>query len=609
MRYNIFRINNFKGIHDLKIELNQLPKSHVFTLVGLNESGKTTILEALHWLTNPDNYDNTSLIPRNKMWNFNDTISVSANISLTNHDERMISAYSERQYKFILFEKIDKVKYSREYLYENSELIDTKSSLQMKLIGKTKRMKSIKTLSEDDEKYIKVSNYILKYLLPPIIYYENFLFDFPDKIYLKEKNGHKLNYEDLFYFKVIQDVMYAIDKKRELNPQKHLVDRYLSNKESERRSLGSTLDKLSSKITTEVFTAWRELLKYTSTALSITLGRTLEEDDKGYFIQIQVKEGDNPYLIRERSLGFRWFFSFFLFTHFRAYREKYKKNGLYLLDEPASNLHQTAQSKILNAFDNFPNKQDIIYATHSHHMVNPKWLASTFVVKNEAREYSDVDVAYDSHKTNIKVERYYKFVASYPNDQDYFRPILDALDYQPSKLELVPEIIMVEGKNDFYTLKYFKEMNLIKSSIGDNIYPGTGKDKIEYIVGLYIAWGKEFIVLLDADRGGKATKERLLKRYGPIIKNKIFILSDIVKTWDNFCMEDVFIKTDYPKIIKITFPNNPMYKKSKFNTAIQELYINKHIIKLHTNTIRRFQKIFNFIEKKFTENQSFNEIR
>ena len=48
MRYKSFRIRNFKGIKDTTINLDTATGAGVFALVGLNESGKTTVLEAIH---------------------------------------------------------------------------------------------------------------------------------------------------------------------------------------------------------------------------------------------------------------------------------------------------------------------------------------------------------------------------------------------------------------------------------------------------------------------------------------------------------------------------------------------------------------------------------
>src|SRR5689334_15081667 len=54
MRYSKLIVRNFKGIQNLEFDLDgRKPASKVFTLVGLNESGKTTILEAMSFF-----YDN-----------------------------------------------------------------------------------------------------------------------------------------------------------------------------------------------------------------------------------------------------------------------------------------------------------------------------------------------------------------------------------------------------------------------------------------------------------------------------------------------------------------------------------------------------------------------
>ena len=46
MYFTKFHIENFKGIRSMDLDLSE-PGAGIFTLIGLNESGKTTILEAL----------------------------------------------------------------------------------------------------------------------------------------------------------------------------------------------------------------------------------------------------------------------------------------------------------------------------------------------------------------------------------------------------------------------------------------------------------------------------------------------------------------------------------------------------------------------------------
>lgn len=45
MRYRKFKIQNYKGISTVEIDFVE---NKILTFVGLNESGKTTILESIH---------------------------------------------------------------------------------------------------------------------------------------------------------------------------------------------------------------------------------------------------------------------------------------------------------------------------------------------------------------------------------------------------------------------------------------------------------------------------------------------------------------------------------------------------------------------------------
>jgi len=54
MKITSFRIKNYRGVNDTTIKLTGNAGS-IYTLVGLNESGKTTVLEAInHFSTDVD---------------------------------------------------------------------------------------------------------------------------------------------------------------------------------------------------------------------------------------------------------------------------------------------------------------------------------------------------------------------------------------------------------------------------------------------------------------------------------------------------------------------------------------------------------------------------
>ena len=52
MKYTKFIIENYKGIPNVELDLTKKPNFNIFTLVGLNESGKTSLLEAIDLFKN-----------------------------------------------------------------------------------------------------------------------------------------------------------------------------------------------------------------------------------------------------------------------------------------------------------------------------------------------------------------------------------------------------------------------------------------------------------------------------------------------------------------------------------------------------------------------------
>ena len=54
--------------------------------------------------------------------------------------------------------------------------------------------------------------------------------------------------------------------------------------------------------------------------------------------------------------------------------------SLSFVDEPASNLHSTA-SGATQELRSLVEKCDLVYTTHSHHLIDVRWLDGAYVVK------------------------------------------------------------------------------------------------------------------------------------------------------------------------------------------------------------------------------------
>lgn len=312
MKYTKFKITNFKGINDLEIDLTKLPSANVFTLVGLNESGKTSILEAIDLFRSSKTKGSAhEMIHKSKKGMFDGDISVVATLKLAETDEVMIREYCEEEINFILSEPVENIEVSKKYSFEDSKCKRANyGSWTINLKGRKKRGKKEVELHDIDKKlWLQVVNFIEEELFPKIIYYENFLFDFPEKIYLESYEGEGREQNE--YRDVLQDILSSINEKYTLKA--HLLDRLNSQEKQDKESLESTLGDISQKLTTVIFENWDELLGKSNKEIEIKP----DEDEHGKYIELKIKQGKDKFFIKERSLGFRWFFSFLLFTEFR----------------------------------------------------------------------------------------------------------------------------------------------------------------------------------------------------------------------------------------------------------------------------------------------------
>ncbi|HJQ78170.1 MAG TPA: hypothetical protein VJ948_13060, partial [Acidimicrobiia bacterium] len=218
------------------------------------------------------------------------------------------------------------------------------------------------------------------------------------------------------------------------------------------------------------------------------------------------------------------------------------------------------------------------------------WLENTFVVRNLGLEVETSITDYSARKTNIVVDRYRKFAVEHPEQSHYFRPILDVLDYAPSRLESVPDAVMVEGKNDFYALSYMQDLILKEPGLDLALMPGMGAGGLDNLIQLYLGWGRNFIIVLDSDREGQNQRKRYMDKFGAILDGKVFILRDFVTKAPGDSPETLLTKADRLAIQGLAYPGED-YTKKKFYRSLQEALATGTVVPVGGPTQRRFQRI------------------
>lgn len=451
----------------------------------------------------------------------------------------------------------------------------------------------------DNETWNLLLDFLAKELLPEIIYYEDFIFAIPEEISYNEIGTVISTIEkekNKTWQFVLDDIIKVVNKKF-TTFEEMIVDLWKSDNETALNRISQVEEVLNKKITK----SWKELFQKETKRINFKeIKISTKTEGTAFKVSFKVKTDDGKlFSINDRSKGCRWFFSFLIFTEFRKNRTK---NILFLLDEPASNLHSSAQSKILEAIKELSQNSVVIYSTHSHHLINPKWLNGAYIVINDkiSEETLRGEMTFqDSSK--ITAVKYFNYVGQGKGKTktSYFQPILDALDYAPSPIEPIPNIVITEGKYDWYAFSYMTEVILEQDRI--NFYPGTGRDSLWDIIRLYMSWGNNFLVLLDGDLPSIKSKNTYCKEFLPFLDNKIFTFKDILNL--NYALEDLFTEKDIETIILSEYPidsyNNVKENKQKlkelFNGSINLLLFQKKKIELSIETKELFITINEFL--------------
>ena len=566
MDYLSFRIQNFKGISDQEVRLDKSPLGRTYALVGLNESGKTTILEAISLLDTREEHpeslykenfqhiDANEMIPMKHKANFNGSTNIIVSASLSNLDIREIVQYAREHLSF----EIDRnsirksITLTKEIRFKNSIYEGTMNIWNLSPTGKTRKGKVERSLVQYDKKKWDKLIYEVRRRMPSILYFPTFLFEFPQRIVLTEEDDESPT--NAYYRLIVQDILDSIDNG--LAIEQHIVDRARDDSSSSRGALEAVLLKMGTVVSRTIFGAWNEMFGKDIQKREIIVRYYTEEehseDGPKVYLEFSIREGEAMYPIAERSLGFRWFFCFMLFTQFRQYRREQHKT-LFLFDEPASNLHSRAQKQLLRSFETITNEDrgKIIYSTHSHHMINPRWLENAFIVSNEGvYDNDDSMYEYSSYDTNIQIARYREFVSLHPAKTTYFQPILNTLEYTPSALDAIVDSVFVEGKNDFYIMKYFSEV-ILKEMETIPILPGTSASGFDTLIALYLGWGKDlfFFLMMIGKAGGveSATFGNGISGSLRSLRWEAFLRSGTDSKWK------IYLKTEIRCILRIGF--------------------------------------------------------
>ena len=541
------------------------------TIVGMNESGKTSFLSAIaktNYFDDSDNdfkFDTTHDYPRNELIDFEEddedegkivscTYVIPKELIEQINKELKVDVFNITEFTHNSNYRNSKITLSGiraddrafiEHLSKNYELSEpTKKVIsELKSIDKVSELKAAEEdtgLSAFKAEIAKYTNnpgswndlghhIYITYIHPamPKFWYFDDYYPLSGKINInKMTTSQGMTEQDKTARALFE--LAKIKPQDVLNAQTNEYERFVA-----------LLEASANKITKEVFKFWT-----TNTNLDIEfkiqeMKNAQNQSEKYLDIRVKSQRHKITLPLDRRSKGFNWFFSFIVW--FSKIQSDKKSDYILLLDEPGLNLHASAQADLLRFITELADKYQIIYTTHSPFMVDSAHL-------NRVRTCLETDAG--SVISDSIQEK----------DPNTLFPLQAALGYDIAQnLFISKKNLLVEGPADLLYLTFFSNLlhSQKRTGLQDDItiVPVGGLDKVTTFISLLRGSKLGVACLLDTfvDQKGNQKVQDLISQ--KIIKDKhIRFFDEFVENSNNVAdIEDLFDKDEYLKYFNLAF--------------------------------------------------------
>jgi hypothetical protein len=269
------------------------------------------------------------------------------------------------------------------------------------------------------------------------------------------------------------------------------------------------------------------------------------------YLEFWIKDEGERLYPKQRSRGVRWFLSFYM--ELKASASKSDKPMVLLVDEPGVSLHARAQEDVLKVFEDINERIQIIYTTHSPHLVDINKLHRVLAVQRD-----DVD----NLRSNTRILDPLRLSAASPDTLTPLRSIMGnpmhGEGFSADKLNLI-----VNDTGSFYLLTAVLQVAGYKGKV--SIIPSTEVAAMPLMCNILMGWGLRFAVILFNNEEEK--------KMDVILREKFFRTddkgSDLVIRMDKPLLnaEDILSTLDFKNFILQTregiTTSNSVYMKEK----------------------------------------------
>lgn len=596
MYYKKFEIINYRAIKGpVVIDLSK----RIIPIVGINECGKTTILQAIlcfDYLDDNTNVEQGSMIGKHLQ-------NVKNLYDLTDNKEPLISAtisgtcvledVFDDDFRAELNEMAEDDKDQEDEEDEEGE--EGQEGQETDPIEKYKKIISehmdsgslectiVRHLTSEpyytsdclSSLSCEIQNLICRHIvrkLPYVLYNDDFNERPPESINVGFRDSKQTEWEQIFerVFK-LTDENYSLQK--------------LALEESD-NYIESMLEDVSDFLNKQFSNEWEEFLQEDR---NVSLRLKYDKHDKKLQIKVKDTNGNRNgryFNVYSRSKGFVWFYNFIMKVRFNPKYIGDIKDTIFLLDEPGSYLHEFAQSGLCKRLKDISEKEgNVIYCTHSPRLLDVAYIPlNNILIVSKKDEIIVTNISNYNQKTRKNTA---------------LQPVYDALLLPEYKLINNNEkIICVEGIYDKYALEFFTQLSETYT-----IFPSVNAESIINNIQYFIAYNLKYIALWDNDKEGKKCEEKAQKTFGDIEAKKMTILPNFLNS-GKVRMEEMIFPGDYAILRQeLGLEADSTYEAILFTTKkLKSEQAQQILKKVSEKTKTNFAALSSAIKKMFKDN-------
>lgn len=252
------------------------------------------------------------------------------------------------------------------------------------------------------------------------------------------------------------------------------------------RILKQKIENLNAKLTLDFQDFWQQ---YVGRQNKIRINFELDHYSTNHgekagkpYLEFWVKDEGERLYPKQRSRGVRWFLSFYL--ELMAASKKDRKHLILLVDEPGVSLHARAQEDVLKVFEDIKEDMQVIYTTHSPHLVDINKLHRVLAVQRD-------DVA--NHRSTTVILDAARLGDASP---DTLSPLQSIMGNPVGNQEFSVDKynIIVNDVGTFYMMNAAMKLTGYRGRI--HFIPSTDASSIPLMCNILMGWGMKFAVLL-----------------------------------------------------------------------------------------------------------------